>query len=81
MNIVEAKKRLKKIANGRYYSLTYEFGVFDDDHMTQTCSIYIDGYAYHSGCTWDDAILSLEQSISLHTKPGDIDIEDTEYLK
>jgi len=58
MTFKEAIQEVKALANGRYYSLRYEFSDFNHLYRKTTaeCSVYIDKYTYYVGPTWREAI-------------------------
>lgn len=61
MTFKQAKKKLKKIANGKYHSITYELTEHHTGDMAAKCTLYIDGYGvFHNGKTWELAFSSLE---------------------
>jgi hypothetical protein len=63
MTFKTALKKLKKIADGKYLSINYEFTKFSDkcDGVEEaSCTVYIDGYNRHSGPTWKAAFDKLE---------------------
>ena len=60
MTFKKAKKKLRKIADGRYHTIKYELVEHCDGREVAECSLYIDGGVYHKAKTWDLAFSSLE---------------------
>jgi len=66
MTFKAAAKKLKKMAVGKYHSLSYELVTFGDgisDKSEATCSVYISGMNHHKGATWEQALLLIQQAI------------------
>jgi len=67
-----ALKNLKRIANGRYFSMQYELTTYTDGKKSVQCMVYIDGYKWYTGLTWSDAIRDLKKAMKpITTKPND----------
>ena len=55
-----AKKKLEKLANGKYHSISYELTTFRTGEERPECTLYIDGGKHHQGRTWESAFDSLQ---------------------
>ena len=71
MKFVEAKKRLKELAKGDYHSLVYTETITSTGEKLTLCEVYINGYNYRSGETWESALAKMERKIN--------DQQDPEY--
>ena len=60
MTFKAAKKKLKKLAGGRYHALTYELTEHHTGEMVSDCTIYIHDDGHHKGRTWEEAFRSFE---------------------
>ncbi len=67
MQFLEAKRIVKKMAQGDYHSVTFELVEFcgERDALKTTCTVYINKYQHHSGSTWQEAINKLNLEISM----------------
>lgn len=64
MNFKKAYKKLNKIANGKYFKIYYDVGTHSTGNINITCTVYIDGYNLHSGCTWKEAFNELRKEMN-----------------
>ena len=71
MKFVEAKKRLKELAKGDHHSLKYYETVTHTGEIIVFCEVYINGYNFRSGETWESALAAMERQIN--------DQQDPEY--
>jgi hypothetical protein len=76
MNFIKAKEKLAKLANGKYHTIQYDLTEFNGGVLTQTCSVYIDGYKFHKAPNWYEALLSLQRQV----KPTKVKIESIEEI-
>jgi hypothetical protein len=77
MNFQEAIKKLSKLANGKYNSLSYDITQFSrHSSYQQRCTVYVDGYSHYSGNTWEQAFEKLEEALN----PHQLSIEDIEPI-
>lgn len=75
MNFKEARAKLKEISGGRYRSLSYEVTDPVEGTPEIRCSVYIDGFNYQKGKTWEEALMKMKQEIE------DSVIDDFEEIK
>ena len=71
MKFVEAKKRLKELANGDYHSLRYTETISHTGETIVLCEVYINGHSSRSDGTWESALAAMERQIN--------DQQDPEY--
>lgn len=64
MKLGEALEQVRKLAKGKYHSVGYRIVVFEDSQKKQECDVYVYGYNWHGGDTWEKVILELEKEIS-----------------
>ena len=64
MNFLQAKRKLKKLANGKYHSVIYEVCEHKDGEQVQTCTLYITGMGFYAGQNWKDAFGLLNKEIT-----------------
>lgn len=76
MNFKNAKKKLEKIAKGKYHTLDYEITDYGNGNVAQQCQIYIDGLKHFKGETWELAFNALEQDIASPRKAKIESIEE-----
>lgn len=76
MTFEGAKKKLKKVAKGAYRSIRYSVIIHTDGTQHPECSLYIDGYNWHSARTWKEVFNKLEEQ-----KNGAPDIDLNEEPK
>jgi len=65
MNFVQAKQKLRKIANGKYFAIEYkeiDFGIAIQPEVV--CNVYINGSNWHKAATWEDALKKLEEELN-----------------
>ena len=60
MNFQQAKDKLKKLAKGKYHSISYEISEYPPDGLEQKCSVYISGYNWEQEKTWELAFKELK---------------------
>jgi len=77
MNIKTAKKKLAKIAKGKFHSVQYDITDIGNGELKQECSIYISGMSWHLGETWEEAFSSLQKATA---KPKTVVIESIEEV-
>ncbi len=63
MLFMDAKKKLEKIANGRFHAIEYSCDVYEDGSNIVNCTVYIDGYRHQAGSTWNKALEKLKLKI------------------
>lgn len=59
MTFKSAHEKLKTIAAGRYFSMSYDLSTFSSGRMEQRCLIYIDKNISGTGDTWESAFTKL----------------------
>lgn len=59
MTFKQAEKKLAKIANGNYYSLSYEVAQHPGVAPVIKCRVYIHNQDYYEGTTWNKAFARL----------------------
>ena len=62
MTYEQAEERLKKLAKGRVCSLKFEKDFYTNGVDTHCC-LYIDGFSWYRGKTWNIAFAILEGEI------------------
>lgn len=68
-NIKAARKRLRDLSDGKYFSIGLEISERKNlNLLEQICRVYISGYGWHEGSTWDKAFDSLERRTGLKNK-------------
>ena len=72
MTFASAKKKLKKIADGKYHQISYESVEYHTGKMRNECIIYVDDCGSHSGPTWDDAFRQLD----IEMNPPKVDVSE-----
>ena len=80
MKLLEAAECLKNIADGKYRSLEYVVtykGIHGGncENKEVVCSVYVYGYGYFTGETWEDALLKCEYAVHPEQKPM-VEVED-----
>ena len=78
MTFLEAKAKLAEIAKDRHHSLQYTLcthGQYKNLPRTEEpkCGVYIDGYAWHSARTWDEAFKTLTEQMN---PPTSVDLTE-----
>ena len=68
MTFKQAKKRLKKIAEGRFHSLRLDVTEFTSGELETKCSVYIDGETFYCGDTFEKAFLNRERALKKEEK-------------
>ncbi len=64
MNFAEARKKLKTLAGGRSYSVTYEVMEYAHSGKSkQECHLWINDIGIFSGATWTEAFNNLPRNI------------------
>jgi len=71
MKFAEARKKLKELAKGDHHSLVYTETITSTGEKLTLCEVYINGYNYRSGETWEAALAKMERQIN--------DIPEQEY--
>jgi len=56
MTFIDAKKKLKVLADGEYHSIKYGISEYDNGEIEVKCSVYISGYDIHIAPTWVKAL-------------------------
>lgn len=82
MNFITAKKKLKRLAKGRFHTLSYEirdYGklIYSTEKLEVICSVYVDGYTHYTGRTWKIALDLLNEAMN----PPSVEIESIEEEK
>ena len=84
MTFEKAKQELAKLADGKYYSISYGFTRFSSDIEEVECGVYIDGFNWFVGSKWEVALdmikreLGVSQKVDNNEQPliDDIDTDD-----
>lgn len=63
MKFLEANEQLKKLADGKYFTLKYELHTHSSNNTRAECTVYVDGYTHFSGPTWENALNQLKECI------------------
>jgi len=71
MKFAEARKKLKDLAKGEHHSLVYTETITSTGEKLTLCEVYINGYSFRSGETWESALAAMERQIN--------DQQDPEY--
>ena len=69
MKFSEAKQKLKDLAKGDHHSLVYTETITSTGEKLTLCEVYINGYNYRSGETWESAIAKMERQINDESEP------------
>lgn len=69
MKFAEAKQKLKGLAKGDHHSLKYTETITYTKERIILCEVYINGYDYRSGETWESAIAKMERQINGKQEP------------
>jgi hypothetical protein len=64
MTFKEAQIKLKEIAKGRYYHLSFEFTEYTNKEQRTECHLYIDPGIRAYASTWDLAFKLLEEKLN-----------------
>lgn len=64
MTFQEAKIKMAVIANGRYFTLNYNYGGFRSGREDIQCMVYIDGSVHEKCENWESAIEKLQAQIA-----------------
>ncbi len=65
MDFLQAKRKLKKLAKGKYHTVRYEVTEFSDrGGLSQTCTLYIDGHNFEYGANWEQAFKGMVQQVN-----------------
>ena len=64
MTFQEAKEELKILARGKAFQLRFSVLEFADGSQRPDCSVYVEGQAFHSGDTWEEAFYSLNKALN-----------------
>jgi len=67
MKFEEAKNELKKLANGDYYSISYEFSGHKDGNNDVVCCVYINDYGSCKRSNWKDVLSVMKAQIEGRT--------------
>jgi len=65
MNFITAKNKLKKLANGKYHSITYELNEYSNGKLETKCYLYIDPGISLKAPTWTEAFAKLEKYLPI----------------
>ena len=63
MKFQEAHNKLKAIAADRYCSISYDLTTFSGGKLKSRCGVYLDGYDWYHGATWDAAFHELNKAL------------------
>jgi hypothetical protein len=74
MKFSEAKEKLKKIANGKYHSLKYEYGLHSNNKESVECMLYIHPNVMVGSDNWKNAFEKLNKIL----KPKDVIVDPIE---
>ena len=66
-----AKEKLAVIAGNKYFSIGYDYTRLSSSAEEVTCRVYVDGYHWYNGSTWEEALTILR--IEMGIKPETID--------
>jgi len=58
-----AKGQLKKLAKGKAHAIKYDVMEYTSGSIGITCYVYIAGYDYSDGPTWDEALNAMREQI------------------
>lgn len=65
MTFNEARVRLAKISKGKYRSILFEVSEHEDGVCEVICSVYVDGYKWHQGRTFEEALTLLRGKMNV----------------
>jgi hypothetical protein len=74
----DAFNKIEKMANGRYFSLSYKITNEQSKKKWQVCGVYIDGFNWHCRETWQKAIDSIQEEID--NEPDSFEFEPIENI-
>lgn len=69
MTFKQAALKLKRIASGRYHSISFKLTI---DHMGSRrteCYVYVDSHLYGEGSTWTEAFEKLDAAMNPKPAP------------
>jgi hypothetical protein len=69
MTFKEAREKLKRIADGRYCSLSYKESHSSSGDLEVECAVYIGGHSFYRGPTWETAFELLRLGLKLNQEP------------
>lgn len=72
MTFKKARRKLKKLAKGKFHSIEYKVTEYHNGELEQKCTLYIDGTELHACGTWAAAFKSLQDEL----KPSPLKLED-----
>lgn len=72
MTFNAARKKLKKLAKGKFCQTEYQVVDFSGGDVEQECRLYIADIGYNTGKTWKEAFDKLHQTLN----PSPVKIED-----
>ena len=77
VNFQQAERKLKKLAKGKYYSITYEYSNHQE-HKTvyQECKVYTATTGWLSAKSWKIVLALLDQAIN----PPEVKVESIEEI-
>ena len=70
MTFEEARKELKELAEGEHYAMKFELSEYGTGVEEIVCSVYIHGYSYNTGRTWDKALDAIAEEMGETKKPS-----------
>ena len=65
MTFLEAKSELKKLANRKYHSISYELTETSGGQLRSKCQLYIDPQISSSGATWEEALNKMKVNLGI----------------
>jgi len=64
MKFLEAKAKLKKMADGKYHQIKYSLTEYSSKHLEAKCYCYIDGLDWVDSSTWEESLRKMEIEIN-----------------
>ena len=69
MTFLQAEKKLVEIAGETYCALHFKRTIHKKKIIEEQCQVYIDGYSWYSGDTWEDAFDKLDRKLNPKKRP------------
>lgn len=66
MKFQDARKKLKKMAKGKYYSIQFGLTEFQSGDIETRCWLYIDSKVSGGGSTFREAFVALEKELGIY---------------
>ncbi len=64
MDFLQAKRKLKEIAKGKYHTIRYGITENREGELSQECQVYINGYEFCNSNTWERALKQMQEQIN-----------------